>query len=355
MSNADDVSDDLLGTTPTVLGLLIPKPFGDVVTAALVPGGEGGGAVPTPVEVADDGFGGADVPTPAEPADDGLGGAAVPIPVDGWVGAGVEVPVPCASAELASNAVPNALTHNDVRKDCIAESPFITGPIGANAWKRGETCRPVLRGQRVYLLAPVAPPALPPELPPVVPLLEPVAPEVPPPFVEPDELPCAGPESLPPPFVPPIVLPVPRRAFSRAMQASLSDAATFAHALTASLSRFAGTRASPGVVLLGEIGGGGDAFAPLWPDCELGAWANADIAVASAATISACLKSIFIDVSPIRKKRLRGTHPDSANSEGGGTSGEIGMQCRSGATPSVGGSKSCGMPARNHYHESFVS
>src|SRR4029453_15592848 len=112
------------------------------------------------------------------------------------------------------------------------------------------------QGQRDYLfplallapLLPAAPPALPPELPPVVPpaapVLEPVAPGVPPPLVEPVELPWAAAASLPPSFVPPMVLPVPRRAFSRAMQASFSDATTFAHALTASLSRFAGTRRS---------------------------------------------------------------------------------------------------------------
>jgi hypothetical protein len=180
-----------------------------------------------------------------------------------------------------------------------------------NAEYGRERARPVLEGPRDYFvplpLAPLAPllppPALPPELlpvlPPVVPLLEPVAPVVPPPLDEPVELPCAA-ASLPPPFVPPMVLPVPRRAFSRAMQASLSDAATLAHALTASLSRFAGTRASPEVVSLFEIGGGGLAFAPLVPDCELGAWATADVAVASAAAIRACFKSVFIEISPVR-------------------------------------------------------
>jgi len=120
MPNAEDVSVDLVGTTP-VLRLLIPKPFGGVVTVGLAPSGGGGAAVPTPVEVADDGFGGATVPTPAVPADAGLGGAAVPMPAEGWAGDGVEVPAVCANAEHARNALPSAHTNTDVRKNRVLD------------------------------------------------------------------------------------------------------------------------------------------------------------------------------------------------------------------------------------------
>ena len=107
------------------------------------------------------------------------------------------------------------------------------------------------------------------------------------------ELPSEAPEAWPPPFVPLMFLPVPKRAFSWAMQASLSDAATLAHALTASLSRLAGTRLSSVAVapLIGAV------EAPLGVEvCALAA-----IAVPSTAAIIACFKSMFIEITPSRR------------------------------------------------------
>jgi len=105
MSKAGDGNTDLLGTTPTVPGLVLGfvlKPLGDVVPVALVPRGDGGVTVPTLVEA----------------ADGGLGGAAVPTPIEGWAGDGVEVPTPCANAEPATSAPPTAATNNDDRNGC---------------------------------------------------------------------------------------------------------------------------------------------------------------------------------------------------------------------------------------------
>jgi hypothetical protein len=116
------------------------------------------------------------------------------------------------------------------------------------------------------------------------------------------------------------------------MHASLSDAATSAHALTASVSRLAGTRASLDVVPLGESAGG-DAFVPL--DCELGVCAPAVIAVASAAAIKACLKSVFIDFSPSEINCVDYGR-DGAIPESRGTSGEYRLKCRSEGSPAVG-------------------